>query len=89
MSTAVVQLFTTSPPTHTVWRKRLTGIACFVRDSAQRSYFVRIFCLARQELYWDEQMHRSTVVEKPREFLVSFEGKVIVFYIQINLSTES
>lgn len=76
MCTAVVQLFTTRPPAHSSWSKRITAIACFVRDSTRKSYFVRIYCLARQELYWEEQLHIWTVVEKPRDFLISFAGEV-------------
>lgn len=80
MSTAVVQLFSTDPPDHSAWIKRITGVACFVRDSEKRSYFIRVYCLAKRELFWEEQMHRWTIVEKPREFLVTFEGEVHLIF---------
>ncbi|XP_055313084.1 actin nucleation-promoting factor WASL-like isoform X2 [Sitodiplosis mosellana] len=75
MSTAVVQLFTTEAPAHSAWSKRLSGIACFVRDSSKRSYFIRVYCMAKHELVWEEEMYDTIVVGKPREFLINFEGQ--------------
>lgn len=79
MSTAVVQLFTTEAPAHSAWMKRLSGIACFVRDSSKRSYFIRVYCMAKHELIWEEEMYDTIVVGKPREFLINFEGQVSLF----------
>lgn len=76
MSTAVVQLFTTEAPAHSAWHKRISGIACFVRDSSKRSYFIRIFCMIKHELIWEEEMYDSIIVNKQREFLITFEGQV-------------
>lgn len=76
MSTAVIQLFTTEAPAHSAWIKRLSGIACFVRDSSKRSYFIRVYCIAKHELIWEEEMYESILINKPREFLISFEGQV-------------
>lgn len=76
MSTAVVQLYTTDGPAHSAWHKRMSGIACFVRDSTKRSYFIRVYCMAKHELAWEEEMYDTIIVSKPREFLISFEGQV-------------
>lgn len=76
MSTAVVQLYTTDGPAHSAWNKNRTGIACFVRDSSKRSYFIRIYCMVKHELAWEEEMYDSINVSKPREFLICFEGQV-------------
>ncbi|XP_031640580.1 neural Wiskott-Aldrich syndrome protein [Contarinia nasturtii] len=75
LSTAVVQLFTTEAPAHSAWIKRLSGIACFVRDSSKRSYFIRAYCMMKHELVWEEEMYDSIMVGKPREFLINFEGQ--------------
>lgn len=76
MCTAVVQLFTTEAPAQSAWIRRVNGIACFVRDSSKRSYFIRVYCLLRHELVWEEEMYDTILINKPREFLISFEGKV-------------
>lgn len=89
MSTAVIQLYTTEAPAHSAWHKRMSGMACFVRDSSKRSYFIRVYCMAKHELVWEEEMYDSIIVSKPREFLISFEGQVrfhsvIYTYLDIN-----
>lgn len=76
MCTAVVQLFTTEAPAHSAWTKRLNGVLCFVRDSSKRSYFMRIYCLLKNELVWEEEMYESLYINKSRDFLLSFEGSV-------------
>lgn len=76
MSTAVIQLYTTEAPAHSAWIKRLNGVACFVRDPTRRSYFIRIFCLTKHELIWEEEMYESIIINKSREFLICFEGQV-------------
>lgn len=76
MSTAVVQLFTTEAPAHSVWAKRVSGVACFIRDSSKRSYYIRVYCMTKHELFWEEEMYESILINKPREFLISFEGQV-------------
>lgn len=79
MSTAVVQLYKTEGPAHSAWLKRTSGIACFVRDSSKRSYFIRVYCMVKHELAWEEEMYDSINVSKPREFLICFEGQVRQF----------
>lgn len=79
MCTAAVQLYTTEAPAHSSWIKRVNGIACFVRDSSKRSYYIRIYCLAKHELVWEEEMYESIIINKSREFLISFEGQVSIF----------
>lgn len=76
MATAVVQLYITESPAHSLWIKRNTGIACFIRDSTKRSYFVRIYCLMKNELIWEEEMYESIYINKSKEYLLDFEGRV-------------
>lgn len=78
MATAVVQLYTTESPAHSLWIKRTTGIACFIRDSTKRSYFVRVYCLLKNELFWEEEMYESIYINKSKEYLLDFEGRVCI-----------
>jgi len=41
IATAVVQLFLTPRGQHQ-WRLKTTGVACFVRDSARRGFFIQV-----------------------------------------------
>lgn len=78
MNTAVAQLFTTEAPAHSAWIKRTNGVACFVRDSSKKSYFIRVYCLASHDLMWEEEMYDAILINKPREFLITFEGQVCI-----------
>ncbi|KAM6106898.1 actin nucleation-promoting factor WAS [Phoenicopterus ruber ruber] len=49
LATAVVQLVVAEPEgPGGAWAKRGCGVACLVRDSPRRSYFIRLYCLAGQ-----------------------------------------
>ncbi|XP_037029639.1 neural Wiskott-Aldrich syndrome protein isoform X1 [Bradysia coprophila] len=87
MATAVVQLYITESPAHSLWIKRNTGIACFIRDSTKRSYFVRIYCLMKNELIWEEEMYESIYINKSKEYLLDFEGRECL--IALNFASES
>lgn len=76
MCTAVVQLYTTEPAAHSAWIRRLTGVLCFVRDSSKRSYFMRVYCLLKNELIWEEEMYERIIIHKSRDYLLNFEGRV-------------
>lgn len=73
-ATAVVQLFSTEPPAHSTWVKRHTGVLCFVKDSSKRSYFMRMFCLNRNEMVWEHEVYEPFVINRPRPYLLTFEG---------------
>lgn len=79
MCTTVAKLFTTEAPAHSTWIKRNTGALCFVRDSAKRSYFMRMYCLARSELVWEEEMYDAIYINQSKEWLIDFEGRVSSF----------
>lgn len=76
MCTAVAKLFTTEGPSHSVWIKRQTGALCFVRDSSKRSYFIRLYCLIKSELVWEEEMYDAIYINQSKEWLLDFEGRV-------------
>lgn len=80
MSTAVIQLFATMRQPNSGWMKQLAGVACFVRDSTKRSYFIRVYCMMKHELIWEEEMYRSIEINLPRKFLITFEGQVCYFF---------
>lgn len=81
MCTAVAQLYTTEPPAHSIWIKRNTGALCFVRDSSKRSYFMRIYCLIKNELVWEEEIYESIFINKSKEYLLDFEGRVSHYFL--------
>lgn len=80
MSTAVVQLFVTEAAAHSAWTKKSSGVACFIRDSTKKSYFIRVYCLSSLTMLWEEELYDDISISKPRDFLITFEGQVCVIF---------
>ncbi|XP_017141312.1 neural Wiskott-Aldrich syndrome protein isoform X2 [Drosophila miranda] len=74
LNTAVVQIYKTEGNAHSHWKKKHTGVVCFVKDSAIRSYFLRAYCLIKSELIWEHEIYDGMQIVKSRPFLLTFEG---------------
>ncbi|EDV94712.1 GH18083 [Drosophila grimshawi] len=74
LNTAVVQIYKTEGNAHSHWKKKYTGVVCFVKDSAIRSYFLRAYCLIKNELIWEHEVYDGIQIVKSRPFLLTFEG---------------
>lgn len=46
LATSVAQLYIAPPESRNRWKKKLTGVICFVKDSNKHSYFLRMYSLA-------------------------------------------
>lgn len=58
LATAVVQLVLAEPGGGAggSWAKRCCGVACLVRDSGRRSYFIRLYGLRAGRLLWEQEL---------------------------------
>lgn len=74
LNTAVVQIYKTEGSAHSHWKKKHTGVVCFVKDSAIRSYFLRAYCLIKNELIWEHEIYDGMQIVRSRPFLLTFEG---------------
>lgn len=43
--TSVAQLYIAPPESRNRWRKKVTGVICFVKDNGKKSYFLRMYSL--------------------------------------------
>ena len=76
LATAVVQIYTSEPPSHHRWNKRSCGVACFVKDNPARSYFVRIYDLDRGTmLVFDQEIYNQFRYKTPRAYFHTFEAE--------------
>ncbi|XP_073815116.1 WASP actin nucleation promoting factor isoform X2 [Musca autumnalis] len=75
LNTAVVQIYKTEASAHSHWKKKHTGVVCFVKDWDLRSYFLRAFCLIKHELIWEHELYDAMKINKARSFLLTFEGQ--------------
>ncbi|XP_069630063.1 LOW QUALITY PROTEIN: actin nucleation-promoting factor WAS [Haliaeetus albicilla] len=54
------------------WAKRGCGVACLVRDSPRRSYFIRLYCLPAGSLWWEQELHGEMGYAAPTPFFHTF-----------------
>ncbi|KAL1512577.1 hypothetical protein ABEB36_002149 [Hypothenemus hampei] len=75
ISTTVVQLFLTTPPNHSQWVKKDTGVLCFVKDNGKKNYFFRLFSLRRNQLIWEHEMYNNMDYNEELTYFHTFEGE--------------
>lgn len=75
MATTVVELYTTGGPSGGEWHHKETGVLCFVKDSAKRSYFFRVYCPVKRKLLWEHEVYNNFEYLTPTPFLHSFEAE--------------
>jgi Wiskott-Aldrich syndrome protein len=56
LANAVVQLWISQKPSHTMWTKVSCGIVFFIKDFKNKSYFFRLFNLVPAQL-WEQEMY--------------------------------
>nr|XP_024662252.1 wiskott-Aldrich syndrome protein isoform X1 [Maylandia zebra] len=72
MATAVAQLFMALPNSSSMWSLQHTGVACFVKDNPQRSYFIRMFDLKVGSVVWEQELYNQIVYSAPKPFFHTF-----------------
>jgi len=75
LASAVVQVFVTTAPHHDRWSKKAMGIACFVKDSNMRSYFIRIYDVTKSQKVWEQELYNGFQYEaRLKPFFHFFEA---------------
>nr|XP_022295886.1 neural Wiskott-Aldrich syndrome protein-like [Crassostrea virginica] len=75
LATGVVQLYTAEAPTRQRWSKRVTGLACFVKDNQKRSYFIRVYDLKQRQCVWEQEIYNQFRYKSPRDYFHTFEAE--------------
>lgn len=71
----MIQLYLTEPPEHREWIKKNTGIITLIRDNPKRSYFLRLYCLQRKAMLWEQELYNSMDYNAPLTYFHTFEGE--------------
>ncbi|XP_057374296.1 actin nucleation-promoting factor WAS-like [Daphnia carinata] len=74
MASAVVQVCFADPPSRSQWNLRHCGVLCFIKDNIQRSHYLRVFCLDRQSVVWEQELYSAFEYCAPRPYFHTFEG---------------
>ncbi|XP_033746820.1 neural Wiskott-Aldrich syndrome protein-like [Pecten maximus] len=77
LATGVVQLYTADPPARTRWTKRFCGVACFIKDNPNRSYFIRVFDVKKGQTIWEQEIYNQFRYKAPREYFHTFEAEEV------------
>ncbi|KAB7498225.1 hypothetical protein Anas_08951, partial [Armadillidium nasatum] len=63
-STAVVEVYGTTPPHHTNWDYKYCGVATFVKDFSRRSFFIQNEIIGLNFASEDEADHFGSAIVK-------------------------
>ncbi|KAI9556692.1 hypothetical protein GHT06_016483 [Daphnia sinensis] len=74
MASAVVQVCFADSPSRAQWNLRHCGVLCFIKDNIKRSYYLRVYCLDRQSVIWEQELYNSFEYCAPRPHFHTFEG---------------
>lgn len=75
LCTTIVHLFTNEDSLPAKWIRKHTGALCLIKDNAKWSYFCRIYCLAKHELLWEQEMNDSIEIARIRPNSLTFKNK--------------
>ncbi|XP_029549822.1 neural Wiskott-Aldrich syndrome protein isoform X1 [Salmo trutta] len=68
---AVAQVYV-SFPGRPVWRHEGCGVVCLVEDRSQNSYFLRVYCVKRSKLLWEQELYVPFRYSAPHPYFHTF-----------------
>ncbi|XP_056116907.1 actin nucleation-promoting factor WAS-like [Rhinichthys klamathensis goyatoka] len=81
LSSAVVQLLMAVPSEPNRWTPQQSGVVCFVKDSHQRSFFIRLFDLKAGKLVWEQEIYNQLMYQRVMAFFHTFPGDVSIYLL--------
>ncbi|CAM4561585.1 unnamed protein product [Leuciscus chuanchicus] len=72
LSSAVVQVY--GADRNSSWVKKCCGVACLVKDSSLRSYFIRVFDMKEGKILFDQELYNSFSINSSRPYFITFAG---------------
>ncbi|XP_050408958.1 actin nucleation-promoting factor WASL [Patella vulgata] len=77
LATAVIQLYLSEEPENKKWNKRCCGVATFIKDNPQKSYFIRVYDLKTQSMIWEQELYTQFRYKSPRDYFHTFECETV------------
>lgn len=74
LSSAVVQLLMALPSDPTRWTPQQSGVVCFVKDSPQRSFYIRLYDIKAGKLVWEQEIYNQLMYRRAKPFFHTFPG---------------
>ncbi|XP_052256409.1 actin nucleation-promoting factor WASL-like [Dreissena polymorpha] len=76
LSTAVVELYLDDGTNKQNWNRHRCGIACFVKDNPQKSYFIRLYDPKTYQMVWEQVLTDNFVYKTLSTYFHTFEANV-------------
>uniref|UniRef100_A0A8C2PZ10 WASP like actin nucleation promoting factor b n=2 Tax=Cyprinus carpio TaxID=7962 RepID=A0A8C2PZ10_CYPCA len=84
LSSAVVQVY--GADRNSSWVKKCCGVACLVKDSSQRSYFIRVFDMKEGKQLFGQELYNNFSINFSRPYFITFAGDTC--QIGLNFASE-
>ncbi|XP_051509053.1 actin nucleation-promoting factor WAS isoform X2 [Myxocyprinus asiaticus] len=62
------------PSEPTRWTLQQAGVVSFVKDSPQRSYFIRLYDMKAGKLVWEQEIYNQLMYQRSKPFFHTFSG---------------
>ncbi|XP_052410673.1 actin nucleation-promoting factor WASL isoform X2 [Carassius gibelio] len=84
LCSAVVQVY--GADRNSSWVKKCCGVACVVKDGAQRSYFIKVFDMKEGRQLFDQELYNNFSFSCSRPYFITFAGDTC--QIGLNFASE-
>lgn len=74
LACGIVQLVIAAPPQKKVWKSHSFGVVCLVQDKTKHSTFIRLYCLKKVKLLWEQELYTSFEYSEACPYFHTFPG---------------
>ncbi|XP_042582155.1 proline-rich protein LAS17-like isoform X1 [Cyprinus carpio] len=86
LACGIVQLVMAAPPQKKEWKFHSSGVLCLVQDKSVHSTFMRVYCLKKAKLQWEQELYTPFEYSETCPYFHTFPGDK--FQIGINFADE-
>ncbi|XP_056607063.1 uncharacterized protein si:dkey-197j19.6 isoform X2 [Triplophysa dalaica] len=74
LACSVVQLVIAAPPQDKEWKSHNFGVVCLVQDKTKHSTFLRLYCLKKAKLLWEQELYTPFEYSEACPYFHTFSG---------------
>ncbi|XP_016322600.1 proline-rich protein LAS17 [Sinocyclocheilus anshuiensis] len=74
LACGIVQLVMAAPPQKKEWKSHSSGVLCLVQDKSVHSTFMRVYCLKKAKLQWEQELYTPFEYSETCPYFHTFPG---------------
>ncbi|XP_016314524.1 proline-rich protein LAS17-like [Sinocyclocheilus anshuiensis] len=74
LACGIVELVMAAPPQKKEWKSHSFGVLCLMQDKSVHSTFMRLYCLKKAKLQWEQEMYTSFGYSETCPYFHTFPG---------------